>query len=163
MITIEHCTAKHADLRQLISELDADLLLRYPAERIYGLDLNHPDIHKITFMVAYVDGQPAGCGAIRQLDAQYAELKRFFVRADQRRKGIASRLLAALETAAFAQGATGMRLETGDGQPEAIAFYERHGYVAIEPFGQYVGDEDSRCYEKALPSVTAQGERHVGN
>ncbi len=149
IITIQHRTAQHADLRQLIAELDEDLLLRYPAELIHGLDLDHPDVADITFMVAYVDDQPAGCGAIRKLDEQYTELKRFFVRADQRRQGIASRLLQALEAAAVEQGFTGVRLETGIKQQEAMAFYERNGYVPIELFGEYIGEEQSRCYEKS--------------
>ncbi|MFD1886098.1 GNAT family N-acetyltransferase [Paenibacillus wenxiniae] len=147
-ITIQHRTAQHADLRQLIAQLDEDLLLRYPPELIHGLDLDHPDVNDITFMVAYVDDQPAGCGAIRKLDEQYTELKRFFVRADQRRQGIAGRLLQALEAAAVEQGFTGIRLETGIQQHEAMAFYERNGYVPIALFGEYIGEEQSRCYEK---------------
>ncbi len=107
MITIERRTAQHADLRQLIGELDEDLLLRYPPELIHGLDLDHPDVAEITFMVAYVDGEPAGCGAIRKLDAYYAELKRFFVRAAQRRNGIATGLLKALESAPVSKASRG--------------------------------------------------------
>ncbi len=150
MITIERRTAQHADLRQLIGELDEDLLLRYPPELIHGLDLDHPDVGEIIFMVAYVDGEPAGCGAIRKLDAYYAELKRFFVRAAQRRNGIATGLLKALESAACEQGFQGIRLETGIRQAEAMAFYERNGYQSIELFGEYIGEPESRCYEKVF-------------
>ncbi|WPP40272.1 GNAT family N-acetyltransferase [Paenibacillus hunanensis] len=163
IITIQQRTAQHADLRQLIAELDEDLLLRYPPELIHGMDLDHPDVENNTFMVAYVDDQPAGCGAIRKLDEQYTELKRFFVRGTYRRQGIAGRLLQALESAAVEQGFIGIRLETGSKQQEAMAFYERNGYVPIERFGEYIGEEQSRCYEKMPLQPIGDDVQHVGN
>jgi hypothetical protein len=39
---------------------------------------------------------------------------------------------------------------TGTLQPDAIAFYERHGYRRIENYGPYVGEPLSVCYERPL-------------
>ena len=36
-----------------------------------------------------------------------------------------------------------IRLEAGAPQPEAIAFYKKHGYYEIEKFGEYVECESS--------------------
>ncbi len=96
------------------------------------------------------DGRPVGCGGLRRLDDTSGEVKRMFVTPDTRRGGVASRVLAALEEHARAFGWTHLRLETGTLQPEAIAFYQRHGYAEIPLFGEYAGSTLSRCFEKAL-------------
>ncbi|WP_046225468.1 GNAT family N-acetyltransferase [Paenibacillus dauci] len=147
MITILPVQADHTDLHLLIKELDTYLMECYPAESIYGLSPADP----ASFMIAYdAEGKPVGCGAIRALDEQSTELKRFYVRTSHRRQGIASRLLQALEEQAWQKNYRIIRLETGAAQPEAIAFYQRHGYEQIERFGIYVEDESSLCYEKKL-------------
>jgi hypothetical protein len=46
--------------------------------------------------------------------------------------------------------ASEIRLETGNQQPEAIALYESHGFDRIPPFGKYVGDPVSLCFEKPV-------------
>jgi hypothetical protein len=43
-----------------------------------------------------------------------------------------------------------LKLETGTEQPDAMAFYERHGYRRIPNFGHYADSELSVCYERAL-------------
>ncbi|MFD8963110.1 GNAT family N-acetyltransferase, partial [Streptomyces anulatus] len=61
-----------------------------------------------------------------------AEIKRMFVIPEGRGKGLARRMLAALEEDARAAGRLRMVLETGDQQPEAIALYESSGYTVCE-------------------------------
>lgn len=150
MINIQPVSAKSTDLRDLIRALDDDLLLRYPSEQIYRLNLDDPQLQDVVFVVAYLNQQPVGCGAIRKLDEQYTELKRFFVHSAYRRQGIAGALLNELEQHAKQTGFTAIRLETGAAQPEALAFYEQNGYIAIERFGEYTDDESSLCYEKKI-------------
>ncbi|MFJ8852097.1 GNAT family N-acetyltransferase [Streptomyces sp. NPDC102437] len=79
-----------------------------------------------------------------------AELKRMFVIPEGRGKGLARRILAALEEDARAAGRVRMVLETGDRQPEAIALYVSSGYAPCEKFGHYRMYESSRCYAKPL-------------
>ncbi|MEO8222840.1 MAG: GNAT family N-acetyltransferase, partial [Specibacter sp.] len=88
---------------------------------------------------------------LRELDPRTGEMKRMFVRDEYRRRGIARQLIDAVETRARELGYDTLRLETGDGQPEAIALYLSAGYRAIPPFGPYVGNIYSRCFEKRLP------------
>ena len=73
-----------------------------------------------------------------------------FVRPEFRGRGVARRLLAALEAEAHRAGVRTLRLETGERQPEAIRLYESAGYRPIPPYGQFVGDPLSRCFEKNL-------------
>ena len=44
----------------------------------------------------------------------------------------------------------GPKSETGKRQPEAIALYEKNGYNRTPNYGQYVGVENSVCFEKVL-------------
>jgi hypothetical protein len=41
-------------------------------------------------------------------------------------------------------------LETGTGQPEALALYRSSGYRAIESFGVYQNEPESRWFAKDL-------------
>ena len=56
----------------------------------------------------------------------------------------------ALEDLARDLGYDGLRLATGVRQPEAIALYEASGFTSVPPYGKYVGDPLSRCYQKPL-------------
>lgn len=150
MVRIEQVPPTDLHLRALIQALDKDLQQRYDEENIYTVDLDHPDAFQTTFIVAYVDETPAGCGAIRPLDTESVELKRFFVDSAYRRQGIAGNMLQALEHIALEQGCHFVRLETGAEQFEATAFYERNGYYRIPVFGDYEDDGISLCYEKKL-------------
>jgi GNAT superfamily N-acetyltransferase len=91
------------------------------------------------FLVAYLDGQPVGCGGWRSHgdDGTVAELKRMYTVPGVRGQGIARRLLTAIEDSARAHGRSRMILETGDRQPEAIQLYLSRGYRPIAHFGFY--------------------------
>jgi len=95
-------------------------------------------------------GAAVGCGALRRLGDGAVELKRMYVRPGARRLGAGAALLAALEAAAQRLGASTVRLETGPGQPEAIALYERAGYRPIPCWGAYAELEGTLCFERAL-------------
>jgi len=114
----------------------------------------HPSAADVSvFLIAFDDaGTPVGCGALRQLDNTSAEIKRMFVEPSARGTGVATAVLRALEQAAVDNGWTTVRLETGTGQPDAVRFYEREGYVPIPLYGDYAGNEFSLCYERVLSS-----------
>ncbi len=126
-------------------------------DRYDGVDTEpgvHPSAADVAvFLIAFDDdGTPLGCGGLRRLDDTSAEVKRMYVEPVARGTGVATAVLRALERAAVDRGWTTIRLETGTGQPDAIRFYEREGYVAIPAYGDYVGAELSRCYERVLSS-----------
>lgn len=72
--------------------------------------------------------QPVAGGAFRRYDEHTAELKRIWTRADRRGRGLAKRVVAALEAEAQRQGYTEVFLTTGPRQPEAVALYLGAGY-----------------------------------
>jgi ribosomal protein S18 acetylase RimI-like enzyme len=83
------------------------------------------------------DNEPICCGGVKRLDEQHCELKRMYVVPGARGRGVARRLLGALEHAAGELGYPIARLVTGPRQPAAQHLYESAGYLAI---GDYRGD-----------------------
>ena len=67
-----------------------------------------------------------------------------------RGRGVARKLLVAIEESARAAGCRRVILETGDRQPEAIALYEASGYTRIDDFGYYAGEEGVLSYAKPV-------------
>jgi GNAT superfamily N-acetyltransferase len=102
------------------------------------------------FLVGREDGRAIVCGGICRFDETRAELKRMYVVPDARGRGLGRELLVALEDEARALGYTGVVLETGERQQEAVGLYEAAGYVAIPCYGVYATQAISRCYEKRL-------------
>jgi GNAT superfamily N-acetyltransferase len=103
-----------------------------------------------TYLLAYLDGVPLASGALRPLDEQTAEVRRMYVLRTARRGGLARAMLVALEARARALGYRRLRLETGCRQQPAMALYEASGFRRIPPFGPYVDDPTSVCFEKVL-------------
>jgi DNA-binding MarR family transcriptional regulator/GNAT superfamily N-acetyltransferase len=95
--------------------------------------------HEVTppaglFLVAYLNGEPAGCGAVKHHAGAPSEIKRMWVAESARGLGIARRLLSELESDAIKHGATTTRLETNKHLVEAIAMYRSAGYVEVPAF-----------------------------
>ena len=80
------------------------------------------------FLVA---GDGAGCAGLRRHDAATAEVKRLWVRPDQRGSGLARALMAAVEAAARDWGCTRLVLDTSRHLPAALAFYRRAGWTEV--------------------------------
>lgn len=149
MIILRRTDSDDPDFKALVKLLDADLAERDGADHGFYSQFNKID--KIRHaVVCYENGQPIGCGAIKAFDDGATEVKRMYVSPDGRNKGIATRVLAELETWASEMGYARCVLETGKRQPEAIALYEKNGYRRTENYGQYVGVENSVCFEKVL-------------
>jgi GNAT superfamily N-acetyltransferase len=106
------------------------------------------------YLVAYLNGMPAACGALRPIEHGLVEVRRMFVCEEARRHGLGRRMLEALEAAAERLGYQAMRLETGYRQLPAISLYTQYGFVRIEPFGEHVNDPTSVCFEKKIGAKT---------
>jgi DNA-binding MarR family transcriptional regulator/GNAT superfamily N-acetyltransferase len=86
------------------------------------------------FVVARLDGDPVGCGALKRRDQTVAEIKRMWTAPSARGQGIARRVLATLETIARDVGLTTLRLETNRTLKEAQALYRHAGYQEVTAF-----------------------------
>jgi GNAT superfamily N-acetyltransferase len=87
-----------------------------------------------TLLLATHEGSSAGCVALREIDAHTCEMKRLFVYAHLRGKGVGKALVQALIERARAIGYQSMRLNTNVGQDEAKALYQSVGFRVIEPY-----------------------------
>ena len=141
-----------ASATALRARMDAEVRPRYadlfpdPPRQPAAIDLD--DI--VATLVAYDGDEPVGTASLKRT-GDFAEIKRVFVDASQRRTGLASRLLAQLEDEARSCGFRDLVLQTGLRQPEAIALYVREGWTAIPPFGPYADDTVvSRCFAKPV-------------
>ncbi|GAB2882553.1 GNAT family N-acetyltransferase [Streptomyces deserti] len=149
----------HPDAVKLNDEVQAEYHERYgdggDATPLDPSDFEPPNG---VYLIAYDEtGRPVASGGWRRQDKNDegnedgdAELKRMYVVREMRGRGLARRMLAALEENARVAGRTRMVLETGTEQPEAIALYSSSGYEPCAKFGYYRFYESSRCFAKAL-------------
>ena len=89
------------------------------------------------FLVARADGHPIGGVGVRPIGdhaLMLGEVKRLWVRPDQRRDGVAAALMSALEERAHESGFAQLYLETGYAQPEALALYQKIGWTPVDEF-----------------------------
>ena len=86
------------------------------------------------FVVAWLDGDPIGCGGLKRVDDEAGELKRIWVAKAARGLGIARRMLGKLEAAAQDMGLATLRLDTNKALTEAHALYRKEGYRDVERF-----------------------------
>lgn len=103
-----------------------------------------------TLVIASLDGQLVGCGALRQMDKESAEVNRLYVVPAARRQGIARAILGELQRRAAEFQYRKIRAETGNRQPDAILLYETSGFQRIQPFGSHADDPVSVFLEKTL-------------
>jgi putative acetyltransferase len=138
--------------QQLIGALNAELEARYPEDgaNFFRLDAQEVAKGRGAFLVAYMDGQPVGCGAVRRIEPAVAEIKRMYVDPNARNRRVGRRILDVLELEARRLGATRLLLETGPRQPDAIALYQHAGFSEIPLYGEYIGSQFSVCMAKDL-------------
>ena len=88
-----------------------------------------------TFLVGFeADGRPICCGGVKALEDGACEIKRMYVLPEDRGRGVARELLAALEDAARSLGYAIARLDTGPRQAHAERIYRTAGYRPIGNF-----------------------------
>ncbi len=149
MINLVRTSSGNSDFRELVRLLDQDLQIRDGDEHSFYAQFNKID--KIRHVVvAYENGDAVGRGAIKEYAEGVAEIKRMFVQAERRGRGIAKSILSELETWAGELRFYECILETGFNQPEAIALYRKSDYETIPNYGQYHGVENSVCMRKQI-------------
>ena len=121
----------------LVEEVQEEYVVRYGGRDAAPVDPAEFEPPTGLFLVAEIDGVPAGCGAWRVHAAGVVEIKRVYVAPAFRRRGLASVIMTALESTAARAGHRSVVLNTGREQPEALALYADLGYGPIEGYGVY--------------------------
>jgi GNAT superfamily N-acetyltransferase len=123
---------------ELLDEYFAMRARTWPADR-GSYRVTRPDPTAFTppagvFLLASDEVGPAGCGGIRLLDAERAEVKHLYLRERARGTGSGRRLLADLERQAVVLGARVAVLDTNASLVAAQGLYRSSGYHEIPAY-----------------------------
>jgi putative acetyltransferase len=112
-----------------------------PAEHVHALDVEGLLDHRVTFV-----------GALKELDPAHGELKSMHTALEQRNQGIGGALLEHLLAMARHRGYERVSLETGTGDAfvPAQAMYRKRGFETCAPFAQYTVNPHSTCMTLSL-------------
>ncbi|MFN3865642.1 MAG: GNAT family N-acetyltransferase [Demequina sp.] len=155
MITVRSVAPDDSDAHRLWKAQERDLAERYD-EPDLTLETEFPTL--VGSWVGYAEDGTAVATIVarwspyRETTPGDVELKRLWVEPGYRGNGHARVMLGVAEAAARKAGATRLILETGTGQPEAMALYDSTGWSLMASYGEYSDEPDSRCYAKPLPT-----------
>jgi GNAT superfamily N-acetyltransferase len=143
------------DVVRMVAEVQAEYVIRYGTQDAATVDPDEFAPPRGLFLVGLLDGVAVATGGWRRCSGSDAEIKRMYVAAPARRRGLARRLLSELERTAVQAGISRLVLNTGTEQPEAVALYERTGYLPVPGFGYYADHPAALFYGKSLEVTTA--------
>lgn len=133
------------EIAALIGEHLQSMYLSSPPESVHALDLTKLKGEGIAFWSIWKDGDLAGCGALKELDAEHAEVKSMKTASAHLRKGVARSMLQHLIDEARQRGYRRLSLETGSMAvfDPARRLYESFGFQYCDPFADYTEDPNS--------------------
>jgi putative acetyltransferase len=140
------------EIRALLEAHFAGMLANSPVGSCHFLDfdgLNAPDV---TFWSIWDGDSLAGCGALKELDAEHGEIKSMRTHEEHLRKGVGAMMLTHIISEARERGYRRLSLETGAAEAfvPALRLYEAHGFVYCPPFGAYKEDPHSHFMTLAI-------------
>jgi putative acetyltransferase len=141
-----------APIRALIARHLAGMHEHSPPESVHALDADELRQPGVTFWSAWAHGELAGCGALKQLDAERGEIKSMRVADAFLGRGVGRAILEHILGEARARGMRSLWLETGSAEAfaPALRLYESAGFARCGPFDGYVEDPFSVFMTRAL-------------
>ncbi|HVY10725.1 MAG TPA: GNAT family N-acetyltransferase [Mycobacteriales bacterium] len=150
-IRIERGDVRTAESREMVATYLAEI------NRAFGHDPDHAppvpdeDFDPPTGMFLIVRDErdvAVGCGSIRLLDADTAEIKRMWINPSMRGRGAGWALLQALEAAAVDLGATVGVLDTNATLTSALALYRANGWQEVPAYND--NEQATHWFRKEL-------------
>jgi putative acetyltransferase len=140
------------EIAALLAEHLRDMYATSPPESVHALDLAALRAPGISFWTIWDGKQLAGCGALKQLDAEHAEIKSMRTALGFLRRGVATQLLQFMLDEARRRGYRRLSLETGSMAyfAPARALYVKFGFIECEPFSDYQPDPNSTFMTRTL-------------
>ena len=116
-----------------------------PPESCHALDVAGLRAPEVTFWSVWQKGELAGCGALKELDAEHGEIKSMRTAYAFRRRGIGAAVLRHLLGEARRRGYRRLSIETGSMAyfEPARQLYARFGFEYCAPFAGYSEDPNS--------------------
>jgi putative acetyltransferase len=133
---------KGSEVFELLEEHLRNMALLSPPESVHALDTEALRQPEITFWTVWENGELLGCGALKELDSQHAEIKSMRTSSSHLRRGVAKHLLRYILEEAARRGYSRLSLETGSMEAfePARQLYANFGFTYCEPFADYVED-----------------------
>ena len=120
--------------RAYAASLDIDLAYQDFEAELAGLPGQYAAPRGLLLVARDIDGTPLGCVACRPLDADICEMKRLFVAAAGRGRGLGRLLVRRLFVDARALGYREMWLDTLASMKAAQALYRAEGFEPMTPY-----------------------------
>ena len=141
-----------SEIYALLQEHLQDMARHSPPESIHALDIEALRKPEITFWTVWESGTLLGCGALKEMDSQHAEIKSMRTSSLHLRKGVAKNLLHHILEEAKRRGYSRLSLETGSMKAfePAPKLYASFGFIYCGPFADYVEDPYSVFMTKEL-------------
>ena len=129
-------------IRALIARHLSGMHEHSPPESVHALDIEKLKDPAVTFWSAWIDGEIAGCGALKRLDGERGEIKSMRVADRFLGKGVGRAILEHIVAEAQKRGLQSLWLETGSAEAfrPALALYASAGFRRCGPFGDYTDD-----------------------
>ena len=129
----EDMDSVRALFRQYVTELDEDLGFQGFAEELRNLpgEYSWPSG---SLYLAWADEQPAGCIAMRRIDAHTCEMKRLFVRPEYRSRKLGRYLVRTIVASARAHNYEVMKLDSLTRLKSAYNLYRSFGFQDTQPY-----------------------------
>jgi DNA-binding MarR family transcriptional regulator/GNAT superfamily N-acetyltransferase len=135
---IERVHPATAEARWCVAQYFEELERRFDRGFDPGQSISADDAEMVpprgAFLIASVEGEAVGCGAVKTIEPAVGSLKRMWIAESARGLGLGRRMLVALEDEARTLRLTTLRLETNRALTEAIGLYRRAGYVEVPAF-----------------------------
>ena len=134
-----------AEIAKLLADHLREMNQHSPPESVHALDLEKLRQPDITFWAIWNGDELVGCGALKELDENHAEIKSMRTTAKYRGKGAGKLMLRHILDEAKQRGYKRLSLETGSTAAfePARRLYASHGFIDCEPFADYVLDPHS--------------------
>ena len=130
------------EIHRLLQEHLRNMRLHSPPESVHALDIEGLRRPEVTFWTVWEGDELLGCGALKELGPQHAEIKSMRTSSAHLRKGVAKRLLQHIVEEARRRGYRRLSLETGSMEAfePARRLYAAFGFEYCGPFADYVED-----------------------
>jgi len=132
----------------ITEELSENLYIRFGSDGKNSFQDWENENSKFVFVVAEINTEIVGCGAIRPIDTTTGEVNRMYAKYPG--KKIGQTILDFLENKALNLGYTNLILETRVKNESAVQFYQKQGYKIIPNYGKYTDRPEAICLEKSL-------------
>lgn len=152
MLCIRVDDLSNGEVISLLEEHLQDMYATSPPDSVHALDVEELKSADIVFFSGWIQGQLAGCVALKSLSDNDVELKSMRTVRSFRGQGVASDLLNHAINVAREKGFNRISLETGTQAyfNAAVSLYKKFGFKDCGPFSDYTNDPNSHFMRRDL-------------